>query len=114
MAEGNYAELYRTSLADPHAFWAARAEDIVWTKRWRTVLDDSRKPFYRWFAGGELNTCFNALDRHVEAGHGDRLALIYDSPVTGGVVTRFTYRALPMPSACSAPATRAVSSRKAR
>ena len=94
MAEGNYAELYRTSLADPHAFWAARAEDIVWTKRWRTVLDDSRKPFYRWFAGGELNTCFNALDRHVEAGHGDRLALIYDSPVTGGDVTRFTYRAL--------------------
>ncbi len=109
MTRGDYAELHRTSLADPHGFWAARAGEIVWTKRWRTVLDDSRKPFYRWFAGGELNTCFNALDRHVEAGHGDRLALIYDSPVTGGTVTSFTYRALRDATARAAGALHALS-----
>ena len=45
-------------------------------------LDDSRQPLYRWFVGGELNTCYNALDLHVEQGCGDRPALIYDSPVT--------------------------------
>lgn len=94
MAGDVYASLHRRSLADPDAYWAERAEDIAWTKRWDKVLDASRKPFYRWFRGGELNTCFNALDRHVEAGNGERLALIYDSPVTGGTIRRLTYREL--------------------
>jgi propionyl-CoA synthetase len=88
-----YAETYRRSLAEPEAFWAEAAEAIDWERRWDRVLDDSRPPFYRWFAGARLNTCWNALDRHVAAGHGERLALVWDSPVTGQIV-RFTYREL--------------------
>ncbi|MBL8699974.1 MAG: propionyl-CoA synthetase [Alphaproteobacteria bacterium] len=94
MAGDNYAPMHRRSLDEPEAYWAERAGDLVWTRRWDKVLDDARKPFYRWFRGGEINTCFNALDRHVDAGHGDRIALIYDSPVTGGTIRRFTYRDL--------------------
>ena len=88
-----YLETYRRSLAEPEAFWAEAAEAIDWEKRWDRVLDDSRPPFYRWFSGARLNTSWNALDRHVAAGNGDRLALIWDSPVTDQVV-RFTYREL--------------------
>src|SRR6202795_981786 len=88
-----YAETYRRSLAEPEAFWAEAAEAIDWERRWDRVLDDSRPPFYRWFAGGRLNTCWNALDRHVAAGTGERVALIWDSPVTNQV-QRFTYREL--------------------
>ncbi|MBU4574508.1 MAG: propionyl-CoA synthetase, partial [Desulfarculus sp.] len=65
-------------------------ENITWVKKWDKVLDDSNKPFYRWFTGGELNTCYNAVDRHVLAGRGDQAAIIYDSPVTG-VVQEITY-----------------------
>src|SRR5258707_7838087 len=86
-----YAEVYRRALEEPEAFWAEMAEAIDWEKRWDRVLDDSRPPFYRWFAGARLNTCWNALDRHVAAGHGERVALIWDSPVTG-TIARFTYR----------------------
>ena len=88
-----YDEVYERSMRDPEAFWAAAAEDIYWDKRWDKVFDDSRKPFYRWFAGGRLNTCFNALDLHIERGRGKQLALIYDSPVTG-TVRPYTYSAL--------------------
>ena len=94
MTQGTYAPIYVASLADRDGFWAARAADIAWTRRWDKVCDDARPPFYRWFPGGELNTCFNAVDRHVEAGHGDRLAIVYDSPVTGGTIERITYREL--------------------
>jgi propionyl-CoA synthetase len=86
-----YAEVYRQALEHPQQFWAEAAEAIDWEKRWDRVLDDSRPPFYRWFAGGRLNTCWNALDRHVAAGHGERVALIWDSPVTD-TIARFTYR----------------------
>ena len=86
-------EEQRRSLADPEGFWAEAAAAIDWERKWDCVLDQSRKPFYRWFAGGRMNTCWNALDRHVERGRADQLALIYDSPVTGQV-KRFTYRAL--------------------
>jgi len=89
----SYDDLYARSLSDPEAFWAEAAEDIHWERRWDRVLDDSRAPFYRWFPGAVTNTCYNALDRHVEGGRGDQLALIYDSPITG-VVERFTYREL--------------------
>lgn len=78
-----YAPLHQRSLSDPEGFWAEIAEAIDWYKRWDRVLDDSEAPLYRWFAGGRLNTCHNALDRHVDAGHGERTALIWDSPVTG-------------------------------
>jgi len=77
-----YADVYKRSRENPEEFWAEAAGAIEWHKPWDRVLDDSRPPFYRWFAGGELNTCHNALDRHVAAGRGDQLALIYDSPVT--------------------------------
>jgi propionyl-CoA synthetase len=85
-----YAETYRRSLEKPEEFWAEAAAAIDWDKTWDRVLDGSRKPFYRWFPGARLNTCWNALDRHVAAGNGERVALIYDSPVTDTV----TYRQL--------------------
>ncbi|MCO5761510.1 MAG: propionyl-CoA synthetase [Chromatiaceae bacterium] len=77
-----YDEVYRRSLSDPEGFWGEAAQAIHWDKPWDKVLDDSRPPFYRWFAGGMLNTCYNAVDRHVEAGRGDQIAIIHDSPVT--------------------------------
>lgn len=85
-----YADVYARSLADPEGFWAEAAEEIHWYRKWEKVLDDSRPPFYRWFRGGLVNTCYNALDRHVQSGRADQPALIYDSPVTGTVKT-FTY-----------------------
>lgn len=89
-----YNEAYAQSLSDPDTFWGKVAEGITWTKKWDKVLDDSNPPFYRWFPGGELNTCYNALDRHVENGRGDQAALIYDSPVTGGTTKTYTYTQL--------------------
>ncbi len=81
------------SLTDPEEFWGTAAEAIHWDKKWDTVLDASNPPFYRWFKGGALNSCYNALDRHVEAGNGARTALIYDSPVTD-TARSFTYEEL--------------------
>jgi propionyl-CoA synthetase len=88
-----YDEIHRRSLADPEGFWGEAAEAIAWEKRWDRVLDDSNPPFYRWFRGGRLNTCYNALDRHVDSGRAEQTALIYDSPVTGQIV-RYSYREL--------------------
>src|SRR5919108_2323056 len=85
-----FDETYRRSLTDPDAFWAEAAAAIDWDEPWDRVLDDSRAPFYRWFAGGRMNSCHNALDRHVDNGRADQTALIYDSPVTNTVVS-FTY-----------------------
>ena len=79
---GPYEQAYQQSISDPEGFWAAAAESIDWRTPPGSVLDPSGAPFYRWFVGGELNTCENALDRHVAAGNGDRVALVYDSPVT--------------------------------
>jgi propionyl-CoA synthetase len=90
MAKSVYDETYARSMTDPNSFWAAAAEDIHWDRRWDRVFDDSRRPFYRWFEGGELNTCYNALDLHVDRGRGKQRALVYDSPVTGTVRT-YTY-----------------------
>jgi propionyl-CoA synthetase len=90
---GSYQEIYARSLRDPDGFWAEAAEALVWDRRWDRVLDDARPPFYRWFTGGRLNTCFNAVDRHVEAGRGAQPALIHDSPVTDSATT-LTYQQL--------------------
>lgn len=87
---GKYQEVFQKSIQDPNGFWGEAAEAISWYKKWDKVLDDSNPPFYRWFPGAELNTCHNALDRHVEAGRGDQLAVIHDSPVTDSVTT-YTY-----------------------
>ena len=88
-----YQTAYDRSMHDREAFWAEAAEAVHWYKRWDTVLDESNKPFYRWFPGGEVNTCYNAIDRHVDAGRGDQAAIIHDSPVTG-TVTTLTYSEL--------------------
>ena len=88
-----YEEIYARWRAAPEAFWAEAAEAVHWYRRWDAVLDSSRAPFYRWFPGAETNSCYNALDRHVEGGRADQVALIYDSPVTSTVRT-YTYREL--------------------
>jgi len=88
-----FDQIYKRSIEDPDGFWAEAAEAIHWDKRWDKVLDDSNKPFYRWFTGGKLNTCYNALDFHVENGRADQPALIYDSPITNTKKT-FTYEEL--------------------
>jgi propionyl-CoA synthetase len=88
-----YDQVYRRSLDDPSGFWGEAAEALVWDKRWDRVLDDSRLPFYRWFSGGKLSVAYNALDRHVDEGNGERTALVYDSPVTGAVA-EWTFREL--------------------
>ena len=90
---GRYAEAFRQSLDDPEGFWGSAVQDIDWYRQPTVVLDKSNPPFYRWFADGVLNTCFNAVDRHVRDGRGDQAALIYDSPVTGTCRT-YTYREL--------------------
>ena len=90
---GRYAEEFRRSVTDPDSFWGEAARAIDWYREPSVILDSSNPPFYRWFSDGELNTCFNALDRHVRDGRGDQAALIYDSPVTG-TARRYTYREL--------------------
>jgi propionyl-CoA synthetase len=106
-----YEEVYRRSLEDPEGFWGEAAEAIDWDRRWDRVLDDRQPPFYRWFQGGRLNTCHNALDRHVAAGHGNRVALIYDSPVTDQI-KHFTYAELTREVARLAGALRALGAEK--
>ena len=89
----SYAKEYQRAFENPTAFWAEQAQHLDWEQPWDAVLDDRRAPFHRWFAGGRINTCHNALDRHVEAGRGDQDALIYDSPLSGSK-RRYSYRAL--------------------
>ena len=93
MNDNAYVDAYNKSLVNPQGFWGEVAEDCHWYKKWDKVLDDTNKPFYRWFSGGVTNTCYNALDLHVERGNGDRTALIYDSPVTD-TIRKYTYSQL--------------------
>jgi len=88
-----YADVYARSLADPAGFWGEAAEGIDWIRNPKIILDDSAAPLYRWFPDGELNTCYNALDRHVINGRADQPALHYESPVTGKSRT-YTYAQL--------------------
>lgn len=92
-AHGPYADTYARSSDDPEGFWLDAASGIDWQTPPTRALDDANPPFYRWFPDGVLNTSYNCLDRHVEAGNGDRTALIYDSPVTG-TKSAFTYAEL--------------------
>ena len=89
----DYEKVFAESIKQPETFWAKAAEDIDWYKKCDEVLDASNPPFYRWFKGGSLNTCHNAVDRHVAAGRGDQDAIIYDSPVTD-TITKITYSQL--------------------
>ena len=88
-----YQAAFEQSIKDPSGFWASAADDCHWYRRWDRVLDDDNPPFYRWFSGGRINTCYNALDLHIDQGRGDQLALIYDSPVTD-TIKKYTYTAL--------------------
>ena len=93
MSTGAYFDSYQASLADPSGFWKEAAQGIDWVTPPTQILDDGNPPFYRWFPDGELNVCFNAVDRHVDAGRGDQAAIHYDSPVTGTKLT-ITYAEL--------------------
>lgn len=88
-----FDEVQARSLSDPEGFWGEAARALHWEKPWDRVLDDSNPPLYRWFPGGVLNTCYNALDRHADGGRGEQAALIYDSPVTE-TIRSFTFREL--------------------
>ncbi len=107
MSDSSYEALYRAWTADPEAFWADRARLLDWSRAPQRILDRDDPPFYRWFPDGELNTCHNCLDRHVEAGRGRQPALIHDSPVTGTQRT-FTYHELLDETARAAGAFRAL------
>jgi propionyl-CoA synthetase len=80
-----YEDAFRESLENPEAFWGRAAEEIDWDRKWDRVLDKSGLPFVKWFPGAMLNTCYNAVDRHVEKGRGNQTAVIYDSPVTSSI-----------------------------
>lgn len=90
---GGYDEVYGNWQRDPEGFWRGASAAIDWDRPPEAIIDRSRTPRPAWFPGGELNTCFNAVDRHVRDGRGEQTALIYDSPVTE-VVRRYSYRDL--------------------
>ncbi len=92
MSEG-YEWAYREAIEDPEAFWGRAAEDVPWYRNYKRVLNRDHPPFYRWFEGGSVNSCYAALDIHCENGKGDNIALIYDSPVTD-TRKKYTYREL--------------------
>jgi len=93
MAAGGYRNTYDSWQADPEGFWLTAAREIDWVTPPVRALDDSRAPLYEWFTDATVNTCWNAVDRHVEAGRGDQVAIIHDSPMTG-TVRKITYREL--------------------
>ena len=86
-----YADIYKSWQTDPEAFWMNAARAIDWIKPPSKALFDENAPFYQWYADGEVNTCYNALDRHVESGRADQIALYYDSPITD-TKEKYTYR----------------------
>jgi len=93
MLMGSYAQAYARSNSDPVGFWGEAADLVHWDKKPTVILDDTNAPLYRWFSDGTLNTCFNALDRHVILGRGEQIALIHESPLTG-TSTEYTYAEL--------------------
>jgi propionyl-CoA synthetase len=90
-AESSYREVYARAMRDPHGFWSEAAHDIDWIEFPKTIFDSTQGVYGRWFADGVLNTCYNALDRHVENGRADQIALIHDSPLSNSI-SRLTYR----------------------
>ena len=89
----NYQKVFDNSIQKPEAFWQEQAQNVKWFKEPDTILSKDEKGFYRWFKGGRLNSCYLAVDYHVEQGRGAQPALIYDSPVTGKKAT-YTYQEL--------------------
>src|SRR5260370_35117451 len=88
-----YHQVHTRSLADPEGFWGEAARESVGIERAKKIFDPGSGPYGRWFAGAVVNTCYNALDRHVAGGRADQVALIHDSPLAGRV-TKFTYAQL--------------------
>ena len=88
-----FEQIYNQSIKNPKEFWKNAADDIFWFKKPSKILNESNPPFYRWFEDGVTNTCYNALDIHIDQGNGKRTALIYDSPITGNK-SKFTYEEL--------------------
>ena len=100
----DYAALYTQSVDDVDTFWLNAAQHIAWDTPPQTALDRSDAPFYHWYPDGRLNTCFNAVDRHVLAGRGAQNAIIYDSPITGTQrPTRSAAANPPNTTECTAP-----------
>jgi len=89
----NYKEIYSESLKNPEEFWQKISEDVFWFKKPTKILKKDNPPFYKWFEDGVTNTCYNALDHHIDQGRGDKTALIYDSPITGNK-SKFTFKEL--------------------
>src|SRR5205823_10327220 len=85
-----YHEVHARSLADPEGFWAEAAREIDWIEPAQKIFDPAMGIYGRWFAGAKVNTCYNALDRHVAGGRADQIALIHDSPLQCKTTT-FTY-----------------------
>ena len=89
----NFNKIYEESLKNPEKFWKAISEEIFWFKKPTKILSKDSPPFYKWFTDGVTNTCYNALDVHIDQGRGDKTALIYDSPITGNK-KQYTYKEL--------------------
>ena len=89
----NFNKIYEESLKNPEEFWKKISEDVFWFKKPTKILNKSNHPFYRWYEDGTTNTCYNALDIHIDNGIGDKTALIYDSPITGNKL-KLTYKEL--------------------
>ena len=88
-----FSQIYSNSIKNPEEFWKKISEDIFWFKKPTRILNKSNPPFYKWYEDGVTNTCYNALDFHIDKGRGDRTALLYDSPITGNK-NKFTYNEL--------------------
>ena len=88
-----YKEIYDKSINDKENFWKKVSEDIFWYKKPTKILNSDNPPFYKWFEDGITNTCYNALDIHIDKGRGEKIAIIYDSPITG-VQKKITYNEL--------------------
>ncbi|XP_064480076.1 acyl-CoA synthetase short-chain family member 3, mitochondrial-like isoform X2 [Ornithodoros turicata] len=88
-----YDDVFRQSIEGSREFWAQKAAYLAWDTKWDMILDDRDVFFPKWFAGGKISVCYNAVDRHVEAGLGERVAIIHDSPVTNSI-TKITYSEL--------------------
>ena len=88
----DYESLYRRSIEDRESFWAEEADKLVWQKKWDKVLDESEKPFYKWFVGGKTNIISNAIDRHLKTANRNKLAIIWEGEP--GDVRTYSYHAL--------------------
>src|SRR5258708_32623684 len=89
--KSSYHEVHARSLGDPVGFWSEAAREIDWIEPAKRIFDPGVGLYGRWFAGAVVNTCYNALDRHVAGGRADQVALIHDSPLAGGVITKLSY-----------------------